>query len=166
MLSEETAVGEHAALAVEAMAALTRAGEGHVTANAPRLLDADIVSFASAAAGAAVSAAERLRARAIVTLAGSGLTALAVSKFRPRIPIVAMSAWPQTRNRLNVLRGVTPLEVQYPTDVEQQLVAADHFLVDSGWAKPGDPVVVASAMPLGTRKETNTLRFHRVRDVE
>ena len=165
MLSEETAVGEHPQLAVEAMAALTRAGETHAMASVPRLLDADIVSFASAAAGAAVSAAERLRARAIVTLAGSGLTALAVSKCRPRIPIVAMSSWPQTRNRLNVLRGVTPITVENRTDVEQQLLVSDRFLLQNGWAKPGEPVVVAAAIPLGSGKETNSLRFHRVRDV-
>jgi hypothetical protein len=34
-----------------------------------------------------------------------------------------------------------------------------------GWAKPGEPIVVAAAIPLGTGKETNTIRFHRVRDV-
>ena len=73
MMSEETAVGENPELAVEAMAALTRAGEEpRAMAHALHVLDPDIVSFASAAAGAAVSAAERLRARAIVTLAGSG----------------------------------------------------------------------------------------------
>jgi pyruvate kinase len=165
MMSEETAVGEHPVLAVEAMAALTRAGEGQAMAHAEHVLDPDIVSFASAAAGAAVSAAERLRARAIVTLAGSGLTTLAVSKWRPRLPIVAMSSWTQTRNRLNVLRGVTPLAVDSRTDAEAQLLVADRFLLHAGWAQPGEPVVVAAAMPLGTGKETNTIRFHRVRDV-
>jgi pyruvate kinase len=161
MLSEETAVGEHAELAVQAMQALTRAGESHANANAERPLDADIVSFASAAASAAVTAAERLRARAIVTLAGSGLTTLAVSKFRPRIPIIAMSAWQKTRNRLNVLRGVTPLGVENRTDVEEQLLVADRFLLHSGLAAVGEPVVIAASIPLGTGKETNTLRFHR-----
>ncbi len=166
MLSEETAVGDHPAQAVAAMAALTRAGEGHEAAGPRREIAADIVSFATGAASAAVSAAERVRARAIVTLAGSGLTALAVSKARPRLPIVALGAWQQTLNRLNVLRGVTPLEVPNRTDVEQQLLIADRFLVQSGWAKQGDPIVVAAAMPLGTGKETNTIRFHRVRHAD
>jgi pyruvate kinase len=123
------------------------------------------VSFASGAAGAAVAAAERLRARAFVILAGSGLTALAVSKQRPRLPIVALSSWQPTLNRLNVLRGVTAVMIEHRTDVELQLLAADHYLLRAGWASPGDPVVVIAAIPLGTGKETNTIRLHRVRDV-
>jgi pyruvate kinase len=164
MLSEETAVGEHPELAVQAMAALTRAGEQYERERPPHEVASHVVSFASGAAGAAVIAAERVGARAIVTLAGSGLTALAVSKQRPRLPIVSLSSFPPTLNRLNVLRGVTPLRVESQTDVEDQLLCADQFLVASGWAKPGEPVVVAAAIPLGTRKETNTIRFHRVRE--
>lgn len=166
MLSEETAVGEHPALAVEAMAALTRAAEGHGFEGPHRAAAADIVSFSAGAAGAAVSAAERLQARAIVALAGSGVTALAVSKWRPPLPIVALSSWPPTLNRLNVLRGVTPLAIQNRADFEDQVLVADRFLTRVGWVEPGDPVVVVAAIPLGTGKETNTVRFHRVRDAD
>ena len=138
MLSEETAVGEHPAQAVSSMAALTRAGESH-NHGAPRhVLEADIASFASAAAGAAVSAAERLRARAIVTLAGSGLTALAVSKWRPRLPIVALSSLPATRNRLNVLRGVIAARDRPATPRSKiSCVAADRLLVARGLGRAG-----------------------------
>lgn len=166
MLSEETAVGKHPAVAVAAMAALTRAGESYGVEGPRREAAADIISFAEGAAGAAVSAAERVRARAIVALAGSGMTALAVSKWRPRIPIVALSSWPPTLNRLNVLRGVTPLAIENPADVEEQLLVADRFLLQAGWAEPGEPVVVVAAIPLGTGKETNTVRFHRVRKLD
>jgi pyruvate kinase len=165
MLSEETAVGEHPVHAVQAMAALTRAGESYEAAGPQRELAADIVSFASGAAGAAVAAAERLRARAFVILAGSGLSALAVSKQRPRLPIVALSSWQPTLNRLNVLRGVSAVAIENRTDVEQQLLDADRYLLRTGWAKPDEPVVVIAAIPLGMGKETNTIRLHRVRDV-
>jgi pyruvate kinase len=62
-----------------------------------------------------------------------------------------------------VLRGVTPLAVDDRTDIEVQLQAADLYLKASGLAAVGDPVVVAAAIPLGTGKETNTVRLHRVR---
>jgi pyruvate kinase len=163
MLSEETAVGEHPALAVEAMAALARAGEDYEQLHPRAEPRSESTTFASGAAGAAVNAAERLQARAIVTLAGSGRTALAISKQRPRIPIVALATWPGTLHRLNVLRGVTPLAVDDRTDIEVQLQAADLYLKASGLAAVGDPVVVAAAIPLGTGKETNTVRLHRVR---
>ena len=163
MMSEETAVGAHPTLAVAAMSALSAAGERHEREGSHRELAKDITTFASGAAGAAVAAAERLRARAIVTLAGSGLTALAVSKQRPRLPILALGSWLPTLNRLNVLRGVTPLAVGDCKDVEEQLEVADQYLLQSGWASAGEIVVVAAALPLGMGKDTNTVRFHRVR---
>jgi len=163
MLSEETAVGDHPTLAVEAMAALAVAGEGYEEGRTRRDFSSQNASFAAGAASAAVNAAERLDARAVVTLAGSGLPALAVSKQRPRLPIVALGSWQPTLNRLNVLRGVTPLRIADRTDVEAQLVTADRYLVEHGLAEDGDTTVVAAAIPLGMGKETNTIRFHRVR---
>jgi pyruvate kinase len=163
MLSEETAVGEYPIETVQAMHALTRAGESYEVKGPRRELAEDIVSFSSGAAHAAVAAAERLRAKAFVTLAGSGLSALAISKQRPRLPIVGLSARMSTLNRLNVLRGVTPVLIERHADVEEQLLVADRFLQQAAWAQPGDPVVVITAIPLGLHKETNTIRLHRVR---
>jgi pyruvate kinase len=120
-------------------------------------------SFAAGAAGAAVAAAERLRARAIITLAGSGLTALHVSKWLPALPIVALSSAPATLRRLNLLRGVRPVELPHHADMEEQLAIADQFLLEVGWAKVGDVMVTVGALPFGAGRETNTIRFHRVR---
>jgi pyruvate kinase len=164
MLSEETAVGEHPVRAVEAMAALTRAGEAYLRAKPRREIPSEIVDFPTGAAGAAVAAAEGLRAKAIVTLAGSGLTALAVSKQRPNTPPTAPGSWRPPLNRLNVRRGVVPVAIDTRTEIEEQLLAADRHLRHAGWAMPGDTVVVAAAVPLGTRKQTNTIRFHHVRE--
>lgn len=163
MLSEETAVGENPVLAVKAMDALTRAAEEHEKMDSSRDVDALGDSFASGAAGAAVSAAERLGASAIVTLAGSGLTALHVSKRRPGLPIVALSSKPATLRRLNLLRGVRPVAIPSHADVENQLALADQFLLDAGWSTPGSVVVTVAAIPLGMGKDPNTIRFHRVR---
>jgi pyruvate kinase len=163
MLSEETAVGENPVLAVRAMDALTRSAEEYDRKRRHVAMDAEVHSFAAGAAGAAVAAADRLGAKAIVALAGSGLTALHVSKWRPPLPIIGLSAKPATLRRLNVLRGVRPVELPEHADFEAQLEHADQFLRDAGWAAPGDVVVTVAAVPLGSGKETNTIRFHRVR---
>jgi pyruvate kinase len=164
MLSEETAVGENPVLAVKAMDALTRAAEEQAREE-PSRVEALGDSFASGAAGAAVSAAGRLGASAIVTLAGSGLTALHVSKRLPGLPIVALSSKPATLRRLNLLRGVRPVPIPSHADVEDQLALADQFLLESGWGKEGSVVVTVAAIPLGSGKDPNTIRFHRVRPV-
>lgn len=166
MLSEETAVGDNPVRAVEAMSALTATAEELHHRRDPHEPGTDEGrGFAAAAAGAAVSAADRVQARAVVCLAGSGLTALRVSKWHPDLPIIALSSTGGTLRRLNCLRGVRPVAIHRHADVESQLVAADHFLLEVGWATPGDVVVVVAAIPLGMGKETNTIRFHRVREV-
>jgi len=163
MLSEETAAGDHPLEAVQAMARISAEAEAMTGSCVEPAIEADIQSFSMGAAHAAVSAAETLKAVAIVALAGSGLTALAVSKWRPRIPILALSAKEPTLRRLNVLRGVVPIELSEHMTMEEQIQVADRYLLHRSAAAPGQITVVVAAMPLGEHKETNTLRFHRVR---
>lgn len=163
MLSEESATGSHPEQAVAAMASLARHAEAHEHAS-PRNRTADEQeSFAAGVAISAVSSAEHIRARAIVTLAGSGYTALHMSKRRPRVPIIALGGYEPTLRRLNVLHGVIPVATDDARDFEAQLLAADTYLLAKGYASVGDVIVVAAASPLGMHKEPNTIRFHRVR---
>ena len=163
MLSEETATGVDPAQAVRAMSSLSLHAEAHEHA-APRNRSADEqTSFSAGVAISAVSSAEHIRARAIVTLAGSGYTALHMSKRRPRVPIIALGSYEPTLRRLAVLHGVTPISIEKRGDFEAQLQTADSYLLSKGLAAVGDTVVVAAAIPLGQHKEPNTIRFHRVR---
>jgi pyruvate kinase len=164
MLSEESATGAHPAIAVRAMSALTRHAEAYEHSQ-PRIspLIEENTTFAAAAAGSAVASAENVRARAIVTLAGSGFSALHVSKRRPQMPIVALGSYEPTLRRLNVLHGVLPVEISDRGDFEAQLGVADAYLLSHGMATPGDLVVIVAALPLGEKKDPNTIRFHRVR---
>lgn len=166
MLSEESATGAHPAQAVAAMATLTRHAEAYEHAHGKLHLAEEDITFAGGVANAAVSSASHVHAKAIVTLAGSGLTALHLSKRRPHIPIVALGTWENTLRRMNVLHGVVPVRVQDRGDMESQLRVADAYLRTAGLAEPGDIVVVAAALPLGQRRDPNTIRFHRVRTAE
>lgn len=162
MLSEETATGAHPLEAVQAMVRIAREAEG-MTEPTRAEVQAQDSSFSASAANAAVNAARNLRAPAIIALAGSGHTALAVSKWRPGIPILALSAKEATLRRLNVLRGVLPVRLLGIMSMEEQIQAADATLLELGIAQPGQPVVIVGALPLGQRRETNTIRFHQVR---
>lgn len=166
MLSEETAAGNHPLEAVQAMARIATEAELLIDKDSEPVFEADIQSFAAGAAYAAVGAARRLQAKAIIALAGSGLTALAVSKSRPHIPILAMSVKQSTLRQLNVMRGVTPVQLVKKMPMEDQILTADRYLITQGWAQPGDVTIVVAAMPLGEHKQTNTIRLHRVRELQ
>jgi pyruvate kinase len=163
MLSEESATGIDPAQAVRAMASLARNAEEHELKQPRIYKPEEKAKFATGVAISAVDAAETTGARAIVTLAGSGYTALHMSKRRPRAPIIALGSYEPTLRRLGVLHGVTPLGIENRLDFEQQLETADEWILDNGLAEVGDVIVVAAAIPLGQHKEPNTIRFHRVR---
>ncbi|MCB1321382.1 MAG: pyruvate kinase, partial [Leptospiraceae bacterium] len=165
MLSEETATGDHPPLVIDAMMRIIRQADS-MDQGVHSTFDADIMSFAAGAAGAAVSAAVRLEAKAIIALAGSNVTALLLSKWRPRMPILALSSGDSTLRRLNVLRGVVPVPIRSKSGMEEQIRMADELLVQEGWARVGDTVVVVGAIPLGEGRETNSIRFHRIRPRE
>jgi pyruvate kinase len=162
MLSEESATGIDPAQAVRAMAALAKNAETHEHSTPRNRTGDEQTSFAAGVAISAVESAEHIRAHAIVTLAGSGYTALHMSKRRPRVPIIALGSYEPTLRRLAVLHGVIPVSIQNRADVEAQLKTADSYLIEKGFANVGDVVVVAAAIPLGQHKEPNTIRFHRV----
>ena len=163
MLSEETATGSHPVGAVEAMSRIAAEAENLRYLNNTKI-DPDISSFAAGAAGAAVNAAERLHARAIVSLAGSGLTTLLLSKWRPAMPIIGLGSYLPTLRRLNVLRGVIPLKIGKESNMEEQLLAVDDYLLENGLASPGETVVAIGVTPSDQNKDPNTIRFHRVRE--
>lgn len=165
MLSEESATGCDPAQAVRSMASLARNAESHEQSMPRNLAEDEQTSFSAGVAISAVASAVHIRARAIVTLAGSGYTALHMSKRRPRIPIIALGSWAPTLRRLAVLHGVTPLGIKNRLDIETQLETADAYLLENNLAEVGEVVVVAAAIPLGQHKEPNTIRFHRVRPV-
>ncbi|HEU5073957.1 MAG TPA: pyruvate kinase, partial [Polyangiaceae bacterium] len=166
MLSEETATGTDPANAVQAMAKLCLAGEAYEREGHRPVVDQNNQSFAAGSASAAVSAASQVGASAIVTLAGSSTSALLVSKCRPPVPIVAMASSDASLRLLNLLRGAWPVLVPKDSDVETQLGFADRYLLERGWAKGGDVIVMVAAIPLGEGRETNTIRFHRVRPAD
>ncbi len=164
MLSEETATGDHPVRAVSALAALCEAGEAYERDGMQPEVDERNQSFAAGAASAAVRAATQVGAKAIITLAGSGGSALLVSKCRPPIPTLSLSSSAAALRLMNLLRGTWPVSIPKDSEVETQLAHADRALLSRGWAEPGDVVVMVAAVPLGEGRETNTIRFHRVRD--
>ncbi len=147
MLSGETAVGKYPVQAVRTMSSILLEAERHIKAFSAGLSPPPgrrDPSPVHAITGAALKAAEGLRAKAIVVFTLSGKTALLVSLLKPACPIITMAPSKAIRTRLTLLRGVIPLPMRRSSNTDEMIRQANRSILQTGLLKRGDPVVVVS----------------------
>ena len=76
--------------------------------------------------------------------------------------IIAMTPHMATYNRLATYWGVEPIKVPAVRSTDAMLRQANHILVERGFARPGDVVVITSGVPIGQPGSTNMLKLHRI----
>jgi pyruvate kinase len=163
MLSEETAVGEHPVEAVRVMDRIARVTEqrlpyGEWVFNRVEERDDDIAETVSQVA---VAACYRLGLSAIVVPTTSGRTARLVSAHRPRVPVLAVSARPETVRRMNLLFGIHSAPAEEWSSLRKLLDDCAVMVRERGFAKSGDLVAVTAGLP-AQELGTNLFEIHRV----
>jgi pyruvate kinase len=167
MLSSETATGKYPVEAVEMMDRIIRAAEAHQLEKGllgVRPLEKDR-TFTDAICSAACFAAQETGARLIACFTQSGRTAAVLSKYRPRIPIVALSPFESARNAMAALWGVEPHVMEIPDNIDRLIDRLERRLLEEGLASRGDSVVIVCGAPLDLPGRTNLLKLHTVGDV-
>jgi pyruvate kinase len=144
MLSEETAVGRDPVAAVDMMARLLAETEPLLPAHDGPTHGLE----GNALACAAARLAEDLDAAAIVAPTRTGLSALRLSAFRPRRPILAYSRVPATTRRLHLAWGVRAVDLAVPAGADALTATLEAARRDLG---PGARVVVLDIAPPGAR---------------
>ncbi len=166
MLSGETASGKYPVEAVKMMSAIAREVEpsiiGHDHESRNRIINplygaADSICYATAAAAA------EIKAKLIVTYTESGSTALLVSKYRPKAPILAITMSESIARRVNLYWGVVPLAIDRAASTDQMMTLAEKASIDSGFASRGDYIVITGGAPVGKSGSTNIMKVHKVR---
>jgi pyruvate kinase len=165
MLSEETAVGRHPVEAVRTMAEIVEAAESRgAGATMGWIADADDDRVSWAVAQAAVRAAEDVGAAAIVCPTFTGATARRVAKFRPSMPIIALSGSISTLGALTLVWGVVPLHVpdmEEAGDETQEVERAASECRGYGIVEPGSLVAVVAGSPGPRAGATDYVRIVR-----
>lgn len=162
MLSGETAKGAYPIEAVAIMALIC--GEAEVDINYAEVyasLRKSIklpISISEAIASSAVKTAWDIQAPLIIALTESGNTALAVSKYRPIPPVVAVTANEQVCRQMQVLRGIYPILVMTMQGTEKVIASAIKHSMSSWMAIEGDSCVVTSGNIEQVAGSTNILR--------
>lgn len=170
MLSAETASGRYPVEAVQMMARIVYAAEAnrqhvsHEWEREPFRKISDEDEFTDALAGAANYAAEQLDAKYIVVFTQTGFAARLMSKFRPTVPVIALTPSSWVARRMNLLWGVQPFVLRDAGEFHEQIVdRVDDYLLARDIVRPGDRLVILMGSPIYQRAKTNLLRVHRVR---
>ena len=150
MLSAETAAGEYPVEAVDTMSKIAEATEKIIpyrenldhakTTNDKTIQDAIGIAIADATL--------TLDIAAIVIFTQGGTTARRISKYRPPVPIFAVTFTKSTQGKLEVYWGVKPI-LSY---VENNMTNDDELassVVKSYGIKPGSQIILSAGYPTG-----------------
>jgi pyruvate kinase len=164
MLSAETSIGKYPVQAVKTMYDIALVTEKHLhhdqilASFAPYLADHtdELISYN------ACHTAEKLKVKAIVAVTQSGSTARRVSRFRPHMPVIAITPNKDVIRRLVLNWGVYAFFAETPTSLEKQLDMSAKLVKKLGIAKSGDLIVITGGIPVGVAGTTNLLKVHQV----
>ena len=158
MLSAESATGDHPALAASMMDRIIRDAEGSRFYGPTSPEARGIVSVPEGIARAACAIAREIDAKLLVAFTETGATARFVSKSRPGTTILAFSPNETTRRRLAMYWGVIPLSIEGLQDTDSMVERANRYVLDEGFAVPGDKMVAVFGAPAGVSGATNSIR--------
>jgi pyruvate kinase len=112
----------------------------------------------------ACDAAECIKAATIVCLTQSGTTARMIARFRPTIPIIAVSPRNETLNRMALYWGVRGYTFkEFADNIDHAIKDVTIFLKKEKLVKPGDRIVTTAGLPLFERRNTNMLRIDEIK---
>ena len=174
MLSGETAIGADPVAAIATMARIAvRAEQEFDYERWGRELGVQqiaesrgapaAVRITAALSAAAWRAAHDAQAAAIIACTTSGATARAISRFRPTVPILAITPSPRTARQLSVAWGITPVVAQRRGTTDDIVWFAIKAAVDLGTVKPNDVVAILVGSPEEPDPITDVLRLVRIR---
>ncbi len=159
MLSNETAVGKFPVEAVAMMATIAIRTEKEKLGRNPEESSRSIPNAISKAVG---NIAEQIGASAIMTLTKTGSTARNVSKFRPTIPVIAITPHVDVARQLQMVWGVKPMLMLDLDTTWETFSAALNLAQEKELVSPGDLVVLTAGTLQGVSGSTDLLKVEVV----
>ena len=150
MLSAETAAGEYPVEAVQTMAKIAEATEKIIKyrENLDHAKMTNNNTIQDAIGIAIADASLTLDIAAIVVFTQGGTTARRVSKYRPPVPIFAVTFTKSTQGKLEVYWGVKPILSYVQNDMTNDDELASSIVKSYG-IKPGSQIILSAGYPTG-----------------
>ena len=157
MLSGETASGKYPVLAVQMMDSIAREIEG--SALYRELTEPPVTTaewdFTTACAAAASLTSRHARMAALVVYTTAGHTANMVAEFRPRAPIVAVTARREIAQRMALQWGVIPVVHALPETPAEVIAYAVRIARETLAVADGETIGIVH----GSQRESGTKSF-------
>jgi pyruvate kinase len=157
MLSEETATGNYPVQALHYMIRIVAEAEktyphDRYLKMVPEKEISDAVTYA------ACVLADHLDAAAILAPTRSGRTAIHISRFRPKQPIIAFTPSQPTLRQLSLFRGIYPRMILNHRDTDDLIEKVSQKAVETGDLIEGDTAVITAGNPVWVAGMTNMIR--------
>ncbi len=160
MLSGETAIGNYPVEVVSLMDKIIRKVESSIDYSRPpfRVSQAHL-DINDSVAFAAYELAKFSNAKAIVAYTFSGDTARRVAKFRPGIPIIAITPNEFVANQLILSWGIIPIVSEMVNSFEEMVNIARIKVKELGLIKELSKIVIIAGLPLKVPGNTNLIHL-------
>ena len=149
MLSGETAQGKYPLEALRMMVQICENTEMHLNHEEIllKMKDQRLRDTTSALGYATVSTAANLDAACIIAPTGSGATARVISKFHPKMDVLAVSPNARALRRMQIYWGVRPYESLEFDTTEAICENAINVALEQNYVKSGDITVLTAGIP-------------------
>ena len=106
-----------------------------------------------------------LGVKAVLAPTESGNTAKMIAKYRPGVPIVAVTGSVNTAHMLTLVWGVTPIVAHRVQTTDEILELSVDEALKHGFVDHGDVVVITAGVPVGEAGTTNLMKVHVIGDL-
>lgn len=170
MLSGETANGKYPIKAVKMMQTIAKEYESSVETqildNLHSIEEKRKNTISMFVTKAAASASKEIGAKVIITPTESGYTARKVSRFKPKVPILAVTRDMTILRQLQLSWGVFPFQFSKKhKTVDKQVYDIINFFYKNKLISKEDKVVITLGHTIAQSGHTNTLEIYKVETV-
>ncbi|MCX7794039.1 MAG: pyruvate kinase [Thermodesulfovibrionales bacterium] len=161
MLSGETAVGRYPVEAVRMMKKIIIHTEASMEIE--KTIPAYEYGFPEAIAHAACSVSKDINIKYIVAFTKTGFTARLLSKFRPPVPVIALTPYERVLRRMSIYHGVMPMLMRRLNSTDELINEVEKSLTKQGLLIKGDTIVITGSLPpTFIEGKTNFMKIHRI----
>jgi pyruvate kinase len=164
MLSAETASGQFPINSVKAMSSIIHYIENNsdvfhhlykIPEDDPNFLSKNLTLMAA-------RLSRNVKAKALVGITTSGMTALRLASYRPLANLLVFTRNKTLMNQLSLVWGVRAYYYESNISTDATFMDIQNHLKDEGYVKKGDIIINTASMPLKAKGKTNMMKIHIV----